>query len=132
MASVSLVSFLVQLPGANKGGEEEFSGTRYVIGAFLYSVFRPRIANLTSARAIRSNRPHAQVAELVDALASGASGLTAVKVRVLSWAPHEIYVPEMSDFFALASAPDPRCGRFSFSGCTSNGAAVAASRLRSA
>src|SRR5206468_781093 len=31
--------------------------------------------------------PHAQVAELVDALASGASGLTAVKVRVLSWAP---------------------------------------------
>jgi hypothetical protein len=24
---------------------------------------------------------------LVDALASGASGLTAVKVRVLSWAP---------------------------------------------
>jgi hypothetical protein len=27
------------------------------------------------------------VAELVDALASGASGLTAVKVRVLSWAP---------------------------------------------
>jgi hypothetical protein len=30
---------------------------------------------------------HAQVVELVDALASGASGLTAVKVRVLSWAP---------------------------------------------
>ena len=27
------------------------------------------------------------MAELVDALASGASGLTAVKVRVLSWAP---------------------------------------------
>jgi hypothetical protein len=27
------------------------------------------------------------VVELVDALASGASGLTAVKVRVLSWAP---------------------------------------------
>jgi hypothetical protein len=27
------------------------------------------------------------VAELVDALASGASGFTAVKVRVLSWAP---------------------------------------------
>jgi hypothetical protein len=25
---------------------------------------------------------------LVDALASGASGLTAVKVRVLSWAPY--------------------------------------------
>src|SRR3954467_15898978 len=30
---------------------------------------------------------HAQVVELVDALASGASGLTDVKVRVLSWAP---------------------------------------------
>ena len=30
----------------------------------------------------------AQMAELVDALASGASGLTAVEVRVLSWAPH--------------------------------------------
>src|SRR5579872_5153093 len=29
----------------------------------------------------------AQVAELVDALASGASGLTVVEVRVLSWAP---------------------------------------------
>ena len=29
----------------------------------------------------------AQMAELVDALASGASGLTAVEVRVLFWAP---------------------------------------------
>jgi hypothetical protein len=29
----------------------------------------------------------AQVAELVDALASGASGCKVVKVRVLSWAP---------------------------------------------
>src|SRR5579871_6294164 len=29
----------------------------------------------------------AQVAELVDALASGASGVKAVEVRVLSWAP---------------------------------------------
>src|ERR1043166_940082 len=43
--------------------------------------------DLTSPRPIRSNRPRAQVVELVDALASGASGLTAVKVRVLSWAP---------------------------------------------
>jgi hypothetical protein len=43
---------------------------------------------LTSAQPIRTNPLHAQVAELVDALASGASGLTAVKVRVLSWAPH--------------------------------------------
>src|SRR5260364_403436 len=43
--------------------------------------------------------PHAQVAELVDALASGASGLTAVKVRVLSWAPFLVTSPaqEMPD-----------------------------------
>ena len=37
-------------------------------------------------------RPHAglaQVAELVDALASGASGLTVVEVRVFSWAPEQ-------------------------------------------
>src|SRR5882672_12790256 len=81
--SVSLSSCL----GQTRASKGEFSATRYVIGAFLYSVFRPRIANLTSARPIRTNRPHAQVAELVDALASGASGLTAVKVRVLSWAP---------------------------------------------
>src|ERR1700761_2751449 len=40
----------------------------------------------------------AQVAELVDALASGASGLTAVKVRVLSWAPS-------SSRLALSKAP---------------------------
>ena len=31
--------------------------------------------------------PYAQVAELVDALASGASDLTVVEVQVLSWAP---------------------------------------------
>ncbi len=48
---------------------------------------------LTRARLCPNERPsrdpadRAQVAELVDALASGASGLTAVKVRVLSWAP---------------------------------------------
>src|SRR5215218_1734689 len=35
----------------------------------------------------RGPTDRAQVVELVDALASGASGLTAVKVRVLSWAP---------------------------------------------
>ena len=31
--------------------------------------------------------PYAQVVKLVDTLASGASGLTAVEVQVLSWAP---------------------------------------------
>src|SRR5262249_35485783 len=60
---------------------------RYAISLKLYSPIGMPFANLTSARLIRSNRTHAQVAELVDALASGASGLTAVKVRVLSWAP---------------------------------------------
>src|SRR5690606_15139787 len=51
--------------------------------------------HLTSARPIRRYRPRAQVAELVDALASGASGFTAVKVRVLSWAPLS---PDAIDF----------------------------------
>ena len=36
---------------------------------------------------IFSDRRRAQVAELVDALASGASGRKAVEVRVLFWAP---------------------------------------------
>src|SRR6202795_3423865 len=61
--------------------------SRYAIMSALYSRFGLPLANLTSARAIRTNRRRAQVVELVDALASGASGLTAVKVRVLSWAP---------------------------------------------
>ncbi len=34
-----------------------------------------------------NRRTEAQVAELVDALASGASGRKAVEVRVFSWAP---------------------------------------------
>src|SRR3954447_2787413 len=54
--------------------------------------FGRHLSDLTSARLTNSNRRSrpatwAQVAELVDALASGASGLTAAKVRVLSWAP---------------------------------------------
>ena len=46
--------------------------------------------HLTPPRAGLKRLPHdacAQVAELVDALVSGTSGLTAVEVRVLSWAP---------------------------------------------
>ena len=60
-------------------------------------ILADRVATLAlTDRAIRPIRPglasirrerRAQVAELVDALASGASGLTAVEVRVLSWAP---------------------------------------------
>src|SRR6476659_1331095 len=52
-----------------------------------YSLFGSQFANLTSVRPILTKAARAQVVELVDALASGASGLTAVKVRVLSWAP---------------------------------------------
>src|ERR1700676_4071386 len=61
--------------------------SRYAIMSALYSRFGLPLANLLSARAIPTNRRRAQVVELVDARASGASGLTAVKVRVLSWAP---------------------------------------------
>jgi hypothetical protein len=47
------------------------------------------------------------MAELVDALASGASGLTAVEVRVLFWAPffetasHESAAPFLLSGFAV-------------------------------
>jgi hypothetical protein len=69
-----------------------FAISRYANGLALYSAFGRHFNDLTSARLTNSNRRSnqaiwAQVAELVDALASGASGLTAVKVRVLSWAP---------------------------------------------
>src|SRR5215813_7102961 len=63
------------------------AGFAYAKPPALYRIFGRCGTNLTSSRPINSNRPRAQVAELVDALASGASGLTAVKVRVLSWAP---------------------------------------------
>src|ERR1700759_2151646 len=62
-------------------------GFAYAIRLALYRIFGSAFANLTTARPVRSKRRNAQVAELVDALASGASGFTAVKVRVLSWAP---------------------------------------------
>ena len=56
----------------------------------------PLTAEGRSYKGARSRDPtgRAQVAELVDALASGASGLTVVKVRVLSWAPR--HYPVMS------------------------------------
>ena len=44
--------------------------------------------------------PLAQVAELVDALASGASGLTVVEVRVFSWAPELSFMkPQKLQFY---------------------------------
>jgi restriction system protein len=75
-----------------RAGAGLFAISRYANGVALYSAFGRHRSNLTSARLTNSNRRSnratwAQVAELVDALASGASGLTAVKVRVLSWAP---------------------------------------------
>jgi hypothetical protein len=46
--------------------------------------------------------PLAQVAELVDALASGASGRKVVEVRVFSWAPinasFDVQVPDFQAF----------------------------------
>jgi hypothetical protein len=77
---------------SNACGRKIFAISRYANGPALYSAFGWHFNDLTSARPVRSNRRSnratwAQVAELVDALASGASGLTAVKVRVLSWAP---------------------------------------------
>src|ERR1700704_2484973 len=73
--------------------------SRYANISALYSVFGQRFNNLTSARPVRTNRPRAQVVELVDALASGASGLTAVKVRVLSWAPLSMPKPRSPTSF---------------------------------
>jgi hypothetical protein len=52
--------------------------------------------------------PCAQVAELADALASGASGLTVVEVRVLSWAP---FFPN-----CLSGSCDLHCGSARLSG----------------
>src|ERR1700754_1491809 len=68
--------------------------------------------NLTSGRPVRSKPLRAQVAELVDALASGASGLTAVKVRVLSWAPFLVFTPHLkteSRASDMSRAPIARC-----------------------
>src|SRR6201991_1618867 len=75
-----------------RAGAGLFAISRYANGPALYSAFGWQFNDLTSARPTNSNRRSsratwAQVAELVDAPASGASGLTAVKVRVLSWAP---------------------------------------------
>ena len=47
---------------------------------------RPRYDSYIKARPFREATP-AQVAELVDALASGASDLMVVEVQVLFWAP---------------------------------------------
>ena len=47
------------------------------------------------------------MAELVDALASGASGLTAVKVRVLSWAPPRLRCGSGSPWPSFARRPLP-------------------------
>ncbi len=55
--------------------------------------------------ATRANE-NAQVAELVDALASGASGGNPVEVQVLSWAPGSLSGPCCSDseFGSLSTA----------------------------
>ncbi len=45
----------------------------------------------------------AQVVKLVDTLASGASGFTAVEVQVLSWAPSRSYTLKISSLIYLDS-----------------------------
>src|SRR5260370_21968716 len=81
--------------------------SRYANISALYSVFGQLLNNLTKARPIRTNRPRAQVVEFVDALASGASGLTAANVRVLSWSP---FAPKP----AIVLHSDPRIPASSF------------------
>src|SRR5215468_1922733 len=88
------------LPVEGINSPDFWADSRYAIGGKLYSLIGTYFANLTSAPLIRSNRTHAQVAELVDALASGASGLTAVKVRVLSWAPPPHFQRWLGQHFA--------------------------------
>ncbi len=57
---------------------------------------------------VAPDRPaFAQVAELVDALASGASGRKAVKVRVLSWAP----IRGLRGGKKIDRAPQPKSSR---------------------
>src|SRR4026207_529948 len=49
--------------------------------------------------------PQAQVAELVDALASGASARKGVEVRVFSWAPIVRYKRPLEDAPSLSQPP---------------------------
>src|SRR5204863_5360207 len=53
-------------------------------------------------------RPDAQVAELVDALVSGASGSDTVEVQVLSWAPPVTYPCPRSDAVGRLAAARAR------------------------
>ncbi len=57
----------------------------------MWSQYTEGLTNQGKKRKVRALRAfptlYAQVVKLVDTLASGASGLTAVEVQVLSWAP---------------------------------------------
>src|SRR5258708_7987710 len=104
-----------QFPRVKFGRSRRYlAGSRYAIISALYSKFGARCANLTSARPVRSNRPRAQVVELVDALASGASGLTAVKVRALSWPPFspkhviQLHPAPLTPPLSFTPCPPPR------------------------
>jgi hypothetical protein len=68
------IGFVADPRCVNRGGESHRSR------AIRFALLTRRKPNLYVS-------PIAQVAELVDALASGASGCKVVKVRVLSWAP---------------------------------------------
>src|SRR4051794_18757546 len=75
------------------------------MAARLYRRNALRGGALTTRKAQPYVSPIAQVAELVDALASGASGLTVVEVRVLSWAPNISLLHSAYPFFLRPSPP---------------------------
>ncbi len=49
----------------------------------------------------------AEVAKLVDALASGASARKGVEVQVLSWAPNKTEVSQTGALFRFGHGPTP-------------------------
>ena len=67
---------------------------------------------LTATSRTSVRRMYAQVAELVDALASGASGLMVVEVRVFSWAPElgfttskKFQIPNKNSYLKISGCP---------------------------
>src|SRR3954468_12081586 len=70
------------MPGAANKPALEYRSLKIDFRTFLDRMRRPKRPGAPGDRTAC-----AQVAELVDALASGASGRKVVEVRVLSWAP---------------------------------------------
>ena len=66
----------------------------------------PCSAGLGYSLMLKTRQSAAQVVELVDALASGASGRKVVEVRVLSWAPF-LYRPREGSLIGLWTHDPP-------------------------